>query len=156
MFKNARIEMSKFKQVTCEDSLLKVDARVLITNSNFQDNVSNKRGAILSVKGTESEVIVFNSTFKGNSARMGGVVFLDKNSSAKFYDCSFESNFAFVGGVFFGEQHRSLFMQNYLIINNSAITSSILYSQLSYENSTFNTGHIANNNELIKIISSFD
>lgn len=111
MFQNARIDMSKFKEVSSEQSIVKVDARgALITNSNFQDNFSSKRGSILSVKGTDSEVIVFNTTFKGNSAVMGGVAFLDKNSSAKFYDCSFESNYAFVGGVFFGEHHRSLLL----------------------------------------------
>ena len=83
MFQNARIDMSKFKEVSSEQSIVKVDARgALITNSNFQDNFSNKRGSILSVKGTDSEVIVFNTTFKGNSAVMGGVAFLDKNSSA--------------------------------------------------------------------------
>ncbi len=80
--------MSKFKEVTSQESIVKVDAKgALITNSNFQDNFSNKRGSIISVKGTDSEVIVFNSTFKGNSAIMGGVIFLDNNSSAKFYDC---------------------------------------------------------------------
>jgi hypothetical protein len=80
--------MSKFKEVTSQESIVKVDSKgALITNSNFQDNFSNKRGSILSVKGSDSEVKVFNSTFKGNSAIMGGVIFLDNNSSAKFYDC---------------------------------------------------------------------
>ncbi len=94
---------------------------------------------------------MFNSTFKGNTAVMGGVAFLEKNSTAKFFDCSFESNYATVGGVFYGEYHRSLLLQNYLIINNSAIDSSILYSQLSFENITFNSGYIAANNEITKI-----
>jgi len=45
-------------------------------------------------------------------------------------------------------------LQNYLIKNNSAFSSSIMYSQFSFENTTFNTGYIASNNEMINVNTS--
>ena len=40
-------------------------------------------------------------------------------------------------------------MKDYIILNNSAAISSIIYSELSYANITFDTGYIANNNNII-------
>lgn len=85
---------------------------------------------------------------------MGGVVFLKNNGSASFFNCSFVENFAQVGGLFYGEHHKSLEIKYFNIFNNSAITSSIMYSQLSYENTTFDTG-IASNNEVNQSLTKY-
>lgn len=90
MFENAQIEQTIFKEIKCEESIIKVDTDATIRNSRFEDNISNNRGTILSVIGTDSEVIVSNTTFFRNSAVMGGIAYLGKNASAEFYDCTFE------------------------------------------------------------------
>ncbi len=82
MFENAQIEESKFKEIKCEESIIKVDTNTIISNSRFEDNISNNRGTIFSVIGTGADSIVSNTTFFRNSAVMGGVAYLGKNASA--------------------------------------------------------------------------
>ncbi len=70
--------------------MIKVDSNALIINNSFQDNISSNRGTIFEVSGMESKLFVANCSFFRNTADMGGVAFLGKNSSAKFDDCLFE------------------------------------------------------------------
>ncbi len=37
MFENAQIEESKFKEIKCEESIIKVDTKTIISNSRFED-----------------------------------------------------------------------------------------------------------------------
>lgn len=102
---------------------------------NFTDE--NNDGAVFSVHGAGTTLMVENCGFFSNTAVYnGGVLELFNQAFAQFRNCTFFDNTAAFGGVFFPNTNTTLHLINNTFLNNS----SVLY------NATANNTIVINNN----------
>ena len=114
-----------------------------VINCRFYNNYAIESGGVLKFDSTNQSIIVEDSYFENNTAKQGGAIFFNSESSIK--NCTFISNTATSGGAIYSNSKFNIddciFKLNHAIDGGVIYNSNILFVQNSYF-----TDNYANNN----------
>ncbi|TNV87766.1 hypothetical protein FGO68_gene11233 [Halteria grandinella] len=125
--------------------IIQSNAKLMISDSIFEDNFSLARGSILLGETSTSETNIANSVFNRNYAFQGGVIFVQTFAKLTVRNSNFTNNFAHQGGILYqqGEGLANLIESKFE--ENLAFYGSIIYSINSLSQIEIKGGSITRN-----------
>ena len=126
------VKNSAFSNHTGNSAINIFDSSAYIIDSYFQSNSGGMlksklheyenvgSGAVFLV--SQSNIEFSGSSFEGNNAEVGGVIFTELHSNISFSDCYFTENHATIdGGVMYSDERCTITAYNCTFLNNSAL-----------------------------------